>query len=236
MTRARVGIGILAVVSGTVWALGGIDALTTNARRLAELLPLILVLAGLSAILLVAVPGGTLTGPILLISMGLLGLALEHGLLSRVDTARLPAFIISGAGAIIAMSRRQKIAIDTGIERHTAFIFPLRRHLSGDAPMKIIARAVSGFLQLDMSRANYPPGAARLWVDVTCVMGCVELILPSDWEVQAGRIELARQMKFRGTLASSSPAPLSEIGDQPEKKLVVINAMGWGGTIVVQRN
>lgn len=234
MSRVRIAFGVVAVISGTAWALGGMDTLAAAARRLAELLPLVLVLGGISVILLVAVPRGTLAGPALLISVGLLGIAAERGMLSRSLLAHLPAFILIGVGVIVAMSRRQNIQIDTGVDRYNAIVFPVRRRVRGDAPRKIIARAVFGLLRLDMSQADYPP-VARLWIDVTCVMGRVEIILPKGWEVQAGRIELARRITFSGTLSRSYLAPLEEPEGEFGKNLVVLNVLGWSGAVLVER-
>lgn len=235
MSRARIAVGVVAVISGTAWALGGIDTLATAARRLAELLPLMLVLGGVSAILLVAVPRGTLAGPVLLIFVGLLGIAAERGMLSRSLLVHLPAFILIGVGVIVAMSRRQNIQIDTGVKPYTAIVFPARPRVRGDAPRKVIARAIFGLLRLDMSQAGYPP-VTRLWIDVTCVMGRVEVILPKDWEVQAGRIELARRMTFGGTLSRSNLAPLEEQEEEFGKNLVVLNVLGWSGAVLVEQS
>jgi hypothetical protein len=235
VSRARIAFGVVAVISGTAWALGGMDTLTTVARRLAELLPLMLVLGGVSAILLVAVPRGTLAGPVLLISVGLLGIAAERGMLSRSLLVHLPAFVLIGVGVIVAMSRRQNIQIDTGVKRYTAIVFPAHPLVSGDAPRKVIARAIFGLLRLDMSQAGYPP-VTRLSIDVTCVLGRVEVILPKDWEVQAGRIELARQMTFGGTLSCSNLAPLEEQEEEFGKNLVVLNVLGWSGSVLVEQS
>jgi len=234
VSRARIAFGIAGVISGTVWALGGTDTLAAAARRLAELLPLMIVLGGVSAILLVAVPRGTLAGPVVLISVGLLGIAAERGMLSRSLLAHLPAFILIGVGVIVAMSRRQNIQIETGVERYTAILFPANRYVCGEAPRKVIARAIFGLLRLDLSRAEHP-AFPRLWIDVTCVMGRVEVILPEDWEVQAGRVELARRMTFGGTLSRSDLAPFNEQKGEFEKNLVVLNVLGWSGAVVVER-
>lgn len=226
-------MGLVAVVSGTAWALGGDGFVATSARRLAELLPFLLVLIGISAIMMVVVPRGALAGPVLLIVIGLLGFAVEHRMLQRSLFVHLPAFILIGVGVIIAMSRRQKVLIDTGVERHTAVLFPVRRRISREVRRKVIARAVFTMLQLDMSKAEFPH-ATRMWLDVTCIIGRIEIILPEGWKVQAGRIGLARWMTFGGTLTRSDLAP-AEQEDKSFKKLVVVNVLGWGGAVVVER-
>lgn|GEM_PF-5578676 len=234
MSRVRVGVGLIAVAAGTAWAVGGIDSVATPARRLAELLPLLLVLGGVLAVLLVIVPRGTLAGPALLVLVGLLSLAAEDGMLRKLYLVRIPAFILVGAGVIIAMSRSQKIQIDAGVKRFTAILFPAHPHVDGRVPLKIIARAIFGFLKLDMARADPSLRADRVWVDVTCILGRVEIILPKEWEVQAGRVALARNITFEGSMESTNIA-LPEQEDQRDKNLVIINVLGWRGVVAVQR-
>lgn len=227
-------MGILAVAAGTAWALGGNGFLATSGRRLAELLPLLLVLGGVSALLLMVIPRGALAGPVLLISMGLLGLAVEHGMLHKSLFVHVPALILISLGVIVAMSRRESIKIDTGVKRFTTLFFPARRRVSGKAPSKIIVRAILGLLELDMSKAAPPPQSTRVWADVTCLVGRVELILPKEWEVQAGRVELARHITFRGKLTRTEFAP-PEQEDDDCKNLVVVNVLGWGGVVRVHQ-
>lgn len=235
MSRTRVGVGIAAVAAGMAWALGGNGFLATSGRRLAELLPLLLVLGGVSAILLVVVPRGALAGPGVLISMGLLGLTVEHGMLHKSLLVHVPAFILISLGIIIAMSRRKSIKIDTGVKRFTTIFFPARRRFSSEAPIKIVVRAIFGLLELDMSEAGPSRRSARVWADVTCLVGRIELILPKEWEVQAGRVELARHITFEGKLTRTEFASSTEQEDDPCKNLVVINVLGWGGVVRVRQ-
>jgi hypothetical protein len=236
VSRTRVGLGIVAVAVGMAWALGGTASLAMTARSLAEFLPLLLLLAGVSAIFLVIVPRGALAGPVLLISMGLLGLAIEDGTLRKPLFAHVPALILISTGVIVAMSRREGINIDTRVKRFTTILFPRRLHLSGEAPLKLISRAIFGLLQLDMSGADPPHHASRVWVDVTCLVGRVELIMPKGWEVQAGRVDLARHMTFGGELTRTDIATQKESAHEPGKYLVVINVIGWGGVVRVRQN
>jgi hypothetical protein len=185
-------------------------------------------------ILLLAVPRGALVGPLLLIAIGAVGLALEFGSFHKWPLTRIPAFIFIVLGVVIAMSRHKKSEIDTGVQRCTTVLLPTHRRISGEAPRKLIMRAIFGLLALDFSQATYP-GYARLWIDITCVMGRVELTLPKDWKVQAGRIELARRISFEGKLSSPELAPLYEQDDEVGKNVVVLNVQGWVGAVQVQR-
>ena len=235
MSRIRVGVGLVAVAAGTAWASGGIHSVAAIALRLAELLPILLVLGGVSAILLLVVPRGALAGPAVLILVGLLGFAVERGLLPKSFIHDLPAYIVMGTGVVIAMSRRQANSIEPAVLRHTAIFFSRQRCVSGIAPGKIIVRALFTLSSLDLSQAKFPTAASRIWVDVTCLIGRVEIILPKGWEIQAGRIELARQITFSGTLTSGNIASMDEDKD-PDEPLVVINVLGWGGVVAVERS
>jgi len=234
VSRLRVGVGIIAVASGIAWALGGVSAITTSAHKIAELLPFLLVLGGISAILLIAVPRGALVGPVILIVAGLLWFAAEHRMLQRSLFTHFPAFILIGVGVGVAMSRRRNISIDTGVERYGAVLFPARRRISGEARRKLIVRAIFALLQLDMSKADFPAGG-KLWLDVTCIMGRIELILPKGWAVQAGRIELAQRITFGGTLTRSDITPIEAEEKDSDSNLVVLNVLGWGGSVMVER-
>jgi hypothetical protein len=231
-----VGLGLIAVAGGTAWAIGGIGSAATSARRLAELLPLLFVLGGALAILLLVVPRGALAGPVSLIAIGLLGLAAEDGLLRNLYVARIPAFVLVGAGVLIAMSRSERIQVGTGVERFGAFLFPVHRQISGKAPGKIIVRTVFGSLKLDLSEAERSLQAkSRIWIDVTCLVGRIEIIVPNNWEVKAGRIELARHINFEGTLTSVDIASQTEEEDPRDRNLAVINVLGWWGAVLVQQ-
>jgi hypothetical protein len=233
VSRVRVGLGLVAVAVGTAWTVGGIASVATPARRLAELLPLLLVVGGALAILRVVVPRGSLAGPTLLVSIGLLGLAAEDGMLRKLYLHRVPAILLVAAGVVVAMSRSEKIQIDTGVKRFTAILFPAHRHVRGRVPLKIISRAIFGQLKLDMSQAEPSLRDNQVWVDVTCIVGRIEITLPKEWEAQAGRVELARHITFEGSLKGAN-ATLPKRNDE-DQNLVVINVLGWWGFVVIKR-
>lgn len=236
MNRVRVGVGIVAVASGTAWALGGTNSLVTVLRAFAGLLPLLLVIGGVSAILFVAVPRGMLAGPVLLVSIGALALAVEHGVFRRSSFIHVPAFILIGAGVVVAMSQPRDPQVEATVKRYTAILLLVRRRVIGSASPKIVVRAIFGMARVDLSRADYPKGVGRVSVDLTCIMGRIEMVVPSGWQVLAGRVELARAMSFEGTLTDSELAPLREQDTEHGKKLVVLNIQGWGGAVLVERS
>lgn len=225
---------MLAVAAGTAWALGGMASLATFARTAADLIPIVLVLTGVAAILLVAVPRGALAGPVVLIFIGVIGIEVEHGMLRRSLSAHVAQVILIAAGVVVAMSRSKKSLIDTGVERHHAILFPAHPRVSGRTRDKLIARAILGRLRLDLEKAKFPV-RGPLWIDVTVVLGRFEVILPEGWEVVAGRIELARSMSFVGRLDSAETASTTEQQAEMGGNLVVLNVQGWCGAVVVQR-
>lgn len=234
MSRARVGVGILAVAAGIAWALGGVDSLVALARAAVGLVPLALVLVGLTAVLLMAVPRGTRAGPLVLILIGVIGIAVEHGLFRNSLSAHVAPLSLIAAGVVVAMSRSEKSRIDTGVERHHAILFPAHSHVSGRARDKHIVHAILGLLRLDLTQADFPIGG-QLWIDVTVLLGRFEVILPKGWEVVAGRIELARAVSFAGRLDSAQITSTPEQQVASGGNLVVLNVQGWAGAVVVQR-
>ena len=236
MNRARVGVGVVAVASGTAWALGGTNSLVTVVRAFAGLLPLLLVIGGVSVILFVVVPRGMLAGPVLLVSIGVLALAVEHGVFRRSLFIHVPAFIIIGAGVVVAMSQPRDFQIGATVKRYTTILLPVRHRVIGSASPKIVVRAIFGMVLVDLSKADYPKGVGRLSVDLTCIMGRIEIVVPRGWRVLAGRVDLARGMSFEGTLTDSELAPLKEQEAEHGKKLVALNIQGWGGAVVVERS
>ena len=155
-------------------------------------------------------------------------------MLRKLYLARTPALILVSAGVILAMSRSERIHVDTGVKRYTTFLFPAHRTLRGEAPAKIIARAVFGLLKVDMSHTTPSHQEDTVWVDVTCIAGRIEIILPKEWEVQPGRVALARRIRFEGALPGTDIGPAEQSG-QRDQNLVVINVLGWLGFVVVQR-
>jgi hypothetical protein len=168
---------------------------------------------------------------VLIIAIGAIGLAIELGAFHRSLATHAAAFILIGLGVAVAMSRSEKQDIDVGVQRCTAVLFPARRHISGKAPHKLIVRTMFGLLRIDLAQATH---SGWLWIDITCVLGRVELTLPEDWQVQAGRIELARRVTLEGKLTSAELAPPKEQGGEENQVLAVLNVQGWAGAVRVK--
>ncbi|MFC8662980.1 hypothetical protein [Streptomyces sp. NPDC057199] len=81
----RIAFGLLVVVVGTVWLLGGGPAVRSGGRWALSALPYALAAAGLLLILRAAVPRGLLAGPVVLLAGGGLWAAYGAGDLRRFD-------------------------------------------------------------------------------------------------------------------------------------------------------
>lgn len=204
-------------------------------RILTADVPLALVVAGAWLALRAAVPRGALAGPLALFAAGGIGLASQHGLLRPPELQRAAPIVIVACGVIVAMSRSaDPPEIYTGVGRYHAVLVPMHRKIPGPTPRKLIVRALLGSIRLDLREATYPK-AYRLWVDVTVLMGRVELVLPEHWQVQAGRVDLARGVHFEGLLESAEIALPVEQHTEDGKSLVVLNVLGLGGAVNISR-
>jgi hypothetical protein len=98
---------------------------------------------------------------------------------------------------------------------------------------------VLGDFLLDLSDAGYPRSAGEVTVDVTVLAGWVELRLPRDWEVLAGRVDLTARVRFVGSVESEW-VETSDDSSKPEddeaiQQRVVLNVQGWASRVIVSR-
>lgn len=235
LSRIRVALGLGAVSMGTAWAIGGVAGLRDVVAALSVAVPAVLVLAGVVLVLRAAVPRGQLGGPLALMGVGIGVLALRFDVPHLPDLSRqAPAVLILG-GVFVALFRgRSGTGIDTGVRRYTSLLYPpARPPMAGTAPKKLILRALLfGTVRIDLSGSDFPL-EPRLVVDITVLWARVEVKLPSDWTVLAGRVELTSGVRFSGDL--SQPVFASPLPAQGEAKTVVVNVQGLGGAVSLTR-
>lgn len=230
--RLRVLLGVTAIAAGTAWASGGLSAVRAAGIQVLRILPFVIVGAGVLLLLMAAVPRGRLGGPLLLLVAGTVGLAVEfapapHGWSHMTP----PAALILG-GLVLSLSGRSGSAhADGPIQVWHSFLWPKRHVLRGNAPAKLILRCVLGEIALDLTEIAFPD-EDELTFDVTILGGRVQLLLPHNWHVQAGRVEFARAMAFEGVLTSSK----RHEADQEIGNLVVLNVQGWLGSLAVTQS
>lgn len=219
---------------GVAWSIGGWSALSNLVSGVFKALPALAIALGVLVLLRAAVPKGVLSGPLLLVSIGTILVVAQFGLLTAEvwRTVGPVAVVVGGVG--IAMSKRSPSLPPSMIvvRRHWSIFASMREVRVRDlAPQKFIVRAVFGGTLLDLTGADFPV-ARRITVDATIISGALELRLPREWSIRAGRLDLARGTRFDGDFSSAVPAdPIPVPGDEP--RLVVLNVQGWGGRVVL---
>lgn len=233
LSRSRVTVGLLVAVAGTAWAVGDAEGLRRAGRLALIILPALFVVLAVVMVMRAAMPAGTAAGPIALLTLAavcLLGAANAFGWVNAATLTEAAAIAVTGGGMAVALSRRRMHhELDAIIHRRTAVLLNAEdRPIKGDAPVKSVVRAfLGGWMHLDLSAAEYPPGQRRIVVDITAWYGRVEISVPADWHVQAGRVELARRMRYYGVL--------DDVTQQEGARVVVLNIQGLGGSIILRR-
>jgi hypothetical protein len=233
LSRTRVLVGLLVVAAGAVWAAGGPSALRALGLVGLRALPSVIIAAGAVLLIRAAVPRGLIAGPIVLLVLGLAALAVQLGVVRAIPFGDLLAPVSIIAGILIALSGRASALVPERIvERCQSLFVPRRCRLSGTAPSKLILRCALGGIEASLESCTYPGGIPAMVVDVTLVAGHVELAIPHDWHLRAGRVDLARGIRFNGDLDSPDPPP---VDPRTIDRLIVLNVQGLGGVLTVTR-
>jgi hypothetical protein len=232
LSRKRVAVGLLVAVGGTAWAVGGADELRRAGRLALIILPALFVAVAVVMVVRAAMPAGTVAGPVALLVLAvgcLLPAAVVFRWVSAANLAETAAVAVTGGGMAVALSRRRMHhELDAIIRRRTAVLLTKTQlRIVGDAPAKSVVRAIlGGTVHLDLSAAEYPAVDEGVVVDITAWYGRVEISVPADWQVQAGRVELARRMQYDGNL---------EAWNRGADRRVVLNVQGLGGYVRLRR-
>jgi hypothetical protein len=236
LSRVRVAFGLAGVAAGTAWAVGGVHALSAGAFAMLASMPALTVVAGVLILLRAVIPRGALAGPLVLIVAGSVALVIQSGVVTNSMLQRVaPALLVTG-GAVVAMSRRSRVpAIPTIVARYWSAFVPIVRELRDRAPHKLIVHCLLGHIMLDLTAARYPRDALRVTVDITLLGGHVELRLPDDWTVRAGRLDLARGTRFHGQLSSAEPVSPQPREEEDGQNLFVLNVQGWSGMVSIRK-
>ncbi|WP_405571627.1 hypothetical protein OG317_20535 [Streptomyces sp. NBC_01167] len=234
MDRVRIAFGLLVVVIGTVWLLGGGTALRSGGRRLLVVLPYALIAFGLLLVLRAALPRGLLTAPLALIAGGGLWAAYDLGYLGGTAGSRiLPALVIA-AGAVVALAGGEgrghpgRGGDDDPLRRYRSVLWPVRVTVAG-APelVKVGVGSYFGDARIDLAGAAFAGEA--LQVDVTVLFGRVELVLDSRCIVVKGNVESSPAVHF------AEQVPVHVTPPTDTARHIVLNVLGVGGSVAVRR-
>lgn len=224
LSRVRVACGMAVLAVGVGLGAGGPSALRTAALALAQAMPTAIIIGGVLLLLRVIAPQRPIGGPLLVIAIGTVALAIQIGILrTNMLTKVLPAVLVAG-GVLIGMSSQPSSEALPAIVKRL-WVLPGHRliEIEGRSPAKFIIRCLLGSLVLDLTRAD-----EQLYedftVDVTIIGGSVELVLPEGMVVQPGRLALAWRTKFCGTAAT----------DVDDESVVTLNVQGLLGRVTVR--
>lgn len=243
LSRVRVALGLLSVAAGTAWTVGGIHALVTVGAAVLKVAPALAIATGVLLVLQAVVPHAAIAGPLVLIVGGSLALAAQLGWLSvGLWDAIGPTLLLVG-GVVIAMSKRSRLdPMAAIVTRHWSVFLPNDHAIRETAPHKLIVRCLLGNFLLDLSGAGYPGSAGKVTVDVTVLAGWVELRIPHDWKVLAGRVDLTAGVRFIGDVDLEPTAVGDDFDDSSEPeddgvvlKCVVLNIQGWASRVIVSQ-
>jgi hypothetical protein len=233
LSRTRVVLGLVAVVAGTAWAVGGAGEPARVGRIGLIVLPILLVMTAVVRVLRVAMPSGTMAGPVVLLMLAAVSALVAAAVLGKLhagDLTKIGAIAVVGGGVTMALSRRSGTEPDIGVRHLTAVFGTAGRPIIGSSPAKFVTRAVFGTVGVDLSAAEFPDFTERVTIDITVLFGRVEITVPRDWQVGVGRVELARRIDFKGQLDSTEP-----IGEDNPDDWVVVNVQGLGGAVRLHR-
>ncbi|MFJ8936857.1 hypothetical protein ACIRL0_14285 [Streptomyces sp. NPDC102365] len=247
MVRARIAFGLLVVVVGTVWLLGGGSAVRSSGRWALSALPYVLVALGLLLVLRAAVPRGVLAAPLVFIVGGGVWLAYDAGYLRESTAGKVWPALVIVLGATLALGARptRSAAMEDELpfRSYRSVLLPVRRRVAADAvPLQNVAvSSWFGDARIDLSGAQFisdpaPDGGYKvLEVDVMVCFGRVELVLPPRCAVVRGNVENTLAVHFADRVAvyaDTDSYRLSVGGVMPRR--VLLNVLGLGGSVAIR--
>ncbi|MFG2746090.1 hypothetical protein [Streptomyces chartreusis] len=248
MSRVRIAFGLLIVITGTAWLLGGPEAVRSGGRWALAALPYALLGLGLLVLLRAAVPRGLLAAPLALILGGALWAVHDVGYLDGGTAAKAwPALAIL-LGAAIALGGVP--AVDDGVNdsplrRYRSVVVPVRPDLTeAAAPLRRIS-AVSYLGEVHLRLADVPfqpdarmpgdPTAEVLELEVTLLFGSVAIEVDHRCAVVKGNVanapavQYADQVRVYATTEIYAHEARSEL-----PRRIQLNVIGLGGTVAIR--
>lgn len=232
--QARVALGLLLVVGGTVWAAAGPQAVRELALWGVRVLPLVLAVTGIVAVVRVMAPTSSVTGPVLLIVVGAAGVGYQLGLFPAPggSTVVPVVIVLLGVATVLGRGRRGEPE-QPPVRRYTSVLLPRSVRERGTAPRSAAVRCLLGHLDIDLRDSTYPPNTYRVTVDVTIVGGSVTVTVPRGWAVWHRPFELAHGTRIHGVLATGPTAPPVPSDAERGRHVVVLTVRGVRGSVDV---
>jgi hypothetical protein len=240
----RIAFGLLVVVVGTVWLLGGGSAVRSGGRWALSALPYALAAVGLLLILRAAVPRGLLAGPVVLLAGGGLWAAYDAGTFDGSTADRVWPIVVIALGAALSLgvrteSRREQ---EHPMRHYRSVLVPMDRRVvtSTIALRNLTVSSYFGNAVIDLTGAEFmgltsPQDRLRiLQADITVFFGRVELVVGPYCAVVKGNVENSRAVHFAERVAvyPNEREYLDDGGPRQPHRLV-LNVLGLGGSVAI---
>ncbi|MFI6545437.1 hypothetical protein ACIBO9_19560 [Streptomyces prunicolor] len=244
----RTAFGLLVVIVGMVWLVGGVPAVRSGGRWALSALPYVLTALGLLLILRAAVPRGLLVGPVVLVAGGGLWAAYNAGVFEGETAGRIWPSAVIALGVALSLGVRT----DPGgrdeeqpLRQYRSVLVPVdRRVLTSSVPLQnLTVGSYFGNAVIDLSSARFTEDSAPnerlgvVYVDVTVFFGRVEIIVGPNCAVVKGNVESTRAVRFADQVivyADVDEYLRVDSGGPRRTHRMVLNVLGLGGAVAVR--
>ncbi|MFE6177369.1 hypothetical protein [Streptomyces sp. NPDC056464] len=248
MSRVRIAFGLLIVIAGTAWLLGGPGAVRSGGRWAFATLPYGLLGIGLLVLLRAAVPRGLLAAPLALILGGALWAVHDVGYLDGGTAAKAwPALAIL-LGAAIALGGVPAVADgvnDGPLRRYRSVVMTVRPELAEpSAPLRRISVAsYLGDVHLRLADVPFHPDAGMqgnpiaevLELEVTLLFGSVAIEVDHRCAVVKGNVANAPAVQFADQVRVYATTDIYAVEARSElPRRIQLNVIGVGGTVAIR--
>ncbi|WP_328424319.1 hypothetical protein [Streptomyces sp. NBC_00443] len=248
MSRVRIAFGLLIVIAGTAWLLGGLDAVRSGGRWAFAALPYALLGLGLLVLLRAAVPRGLLAAPLALILGGALWAVHDIGYLDGGTAAKAWPGLTILLGAAIALGGVPAVADgvnDGPLRRYRSVVLPVRPELAEPStPLRSISVAsYLGDVHLRLADVPFQPDARMpgdptaevLEIEVTLLFGSVAIEVDRRCAVVKGSVANAPAVQFADQVRVYATTDI--YADEARSELprrIQLNVVGLGGTLAIR--
>ncbi|MGI5457288.1 hypothetical protein ACQEWB_29800 [Streptomyces sp. CA-249302] len=243
----RTAFGLLVVIVGMVWLVGGGSAVRSGGRLTLSALPYVLAAVGLLLILRAAVPRGLLVGPVALVAGGGLWAAYNAGVFEGETADRIWPSVVIAVGVALSLGVRTESGSreeEHPLRRYRSVLVPVdRRVLASSVPLQTLTvGSYFGNAVVDLSGAQFAEDSADaalrvVRVDVTVFFGRVELVVGPSCAVVKGNVESTHAVRFaeRVVVYADVDQYLDlDSGAQRRPHRMVLNVLGLGGAVAVR--
>jgi hypothetical protein len=247
--RLRTAFGLLVVIVGMAWLLGGASAVRSGGRWALSALPYVLAAVGLLLILRAAVPRGLLAGPVVLVAGGGLWAAYNAGAFEGETADRVWPSVVIAVGVALSLGVRSspgdRAEEEEPLRRYRSVLVPVdRRVVTSSVPVEnLTVSSYFGNAVIDLSGARFAGSSSpddrlrALRVDVTVFFGRVELVVGPHCAVVKGNVENTRSVRFAEQVVVYADVDdyfHFDSGGLRRPHRLVLNVLGLGGAVAVR--